>query len=397
MAQTQEKTMPSQQEALSILQQFIADEDADLAGRGGGSFWPSNWHRITPLEGKAETLLDAATHERFCLHYLRRTHVPPTLSEAALPRLLDAYRQWLPHAQQGDGGAKPHALVFLFGFDTHGALPGALKDLKTLQARRKLLTHLGNFSHLPGMRAKPKGFQPFLPLAEHILQVLQHTAYRQDYADIDDAYHQFTELRFWGMVYIVLMSPALRETLLADLMNGHPDLPRRDEVLGVLHEFVQAVLPSCGAEETGFLALAKKLGAQQRGRAAETESAALAKHLQLPFGEDEAWNIAINAPLRGRDRWYSPPYMHLAFQPDPDFDWRLLIDTGTHRYSIDNGKTLQNDGKLPPLAKLADVPQWLAQIKTSHGLDFDFDQGRIACGRKRAMAKTLRQWIDSGA
>lgn len=389
--------MPSQQEAQSILQQFIADEEADLAGRGGGSFWPSNWHRITPLEARAETLLDAAAHERFCLHYLRRTHVPPAMSEAALPRVLDAYRQWLPRAQSGDSGAKPHALVFLFGFDARGALPGALKDLKTLQARRKLLTHLGNFSHLPGMRAKPKGFQPFLPLAGHILQVLRHTSYRQDYASVDAPYHAFTDLRFWGMVYIVLMTPSLRETLLADLMDGHPDLPRRDEVLGILNEFVQAVLPNCAAEETGFLALAAKLDAQQRSRAAQTESAALARQLQLPFGENEAWNITINAPLRGHDRWYSPPYMQLVMQPDPDFDWRLLLDTGKQRYSVNSGDTLQNDGKLPPLAKLADVPQWLAQIRSSHGLDFDFDQGRIACGRKRAMAKTIRQWIDGGA
>ena len=129
MAQTQEKTMPSQQEALSILQQFIADEDADLAGRGGGSFWPSNWHRITPLEGKAETLLDAATHERFCLHYLRRTHVPPTLSEAGLP----GFNVSIWHGLYAPKGTPPAVLGKL-----NSALRAALKDPDFIKKQEEL-------------------------------------------------------------------------------------------------------------------------------------------------------------------------------------------------------------------------------------------------------------------
>jgi hypothetical protein len=386
--------MPDENDAIEILRTFIADEDKDLGTDAHGGFWPRNWHRIAPLAEKAERLLGADEHQQFCLHYMRRESTPPIVSQNALPRLLAAYRDLWPRVDWSRSLVERHVLTFIFGFDQKGRLPSELLQAADLKVRKKLIAHISSFAHLPGMRAKPRGFLPFVSQAQHIHQVLRHIGYRHDNRNGENSDYRYANLRFWGLVYTVLLAKETRAKLLADMLDERLDLPKRNDTQAILNHFVQAVLPTCDQDEVEFRALADRLAALERTRAGLTESVALAQTLGLPFEDDEAWAVEIKAPAVGHAVWYNPPNIKLEFRPDPDHDWHLQLTAGEHRLSEYSGKVTQNDGRLEPLGKLAAFPAWLRQIRQAHGLAFDFAKGRISCGKKRSAAKTLMQWIE---
>ncbi|TDR93593.1 hypothetical protein [Enterovirga rhinocerotis] len=384
--------MADKSASADLLRAFVADEES-----GEGRFWTMNWHRIAPLAGKAPALLPPDEVEPFFLHYLRRGGAPSTVAQAAIPPLLAAYRRLLPGRRRGGYADHWHVLTFLFGFVQDGATPGVLNDAATLKDRQKLVAHLLKFSHLPGMRAKAKGLEAFTGQAGHILDVLRLLGYRLDYGAGENDSYDYTNVRYWGFVFVVLLSKDHRTTLLDEMLDASLDLPRRPEMLAILNEFVQAVLPRCNPDETAFRELAAHLAKQEAARSGRTESAALAATLNLPFAEGEDWVVDIKAPAPGHTAWYNPPHVTLTFRPDPDHDWQLQLVAGTHRFSEWSGHVTQNDGGLEPLGKgnLAAFPAWLRRVRDEHGLVFDFSKGRISCGKKRSAAKLLLTWIES--
>lgn len=384
--------MATKTEATEILRTFLAEE---TAGRGG-KYWQMNWFRVEPIAAKAGALLGPEEVERFFFHFLQRRDTPPAVPQTALPRLLAAWRALLPKRERGGYHDEWHVQTFVFGFTHEGTTPGELRDAATLKARLKLVTHLEKFSHLPGVRAKRPGFLAFTDQAGHVLDVLRLLRYRLDYGRGENDSYSFTEVRYWGLVFIVLLSRDHRTELLTELLDPGLDLAGRDETMGILNEFMQAVLPECGPDETAFHGLAARLAAQEAARAGETESAALARELGLPYAAGEAWEIVVQAPAAGHTAWYHPPFVKLEFKPDPDWDWHVYLRTEEHYFSEHGGRITQNDGDLPPVGRLAAFPAWLRSLRENHGLAFDFAKGHVLCGRKRSAAKLVLRWLEGG-
>ncbi|MBP0577995.1 hypothetical protein J8I29_01620 [Labrys sp. LIt4] len=383
--------MPETNQASEILRVFIADEES-----GARTFWAMNWNRITPLAGKATDLLPSEEAERFYLCFLRCEGKAPAVPPSALPSLLAAYRNLLPEREKGGYRHHWHVFTFLFGFVEQKTTPGELRDAKTLTERLKLINHLQKFSHLPGMRGKPDGFKAAGMHAPHILDVLRLLGYRSDYGQGENDSYDVVNLTYWGLVFVVLWSKSHRTALLTEMLDEQLDLPKREQIESILHEFVQAVLPACDTDEKAFHALATQLAAKQRARVNLTESVALAQSLDLPFEEGEDWIVSIAAPATGHTAWYKPPNLKLEFRADADYDWSLQLNAGQFRLSERDGYLSDNVGGLPSLGRLADFPAWLHGIEKSHGLRFDLAKGRIFCGKKRSAAKLITRWIESG-
>lgn len=384
--------MADKTEATEILRTFLAEEKA---GRGG-KFWQMNWLYVEPVAPKAASLLPPEEAERVFFNILQRNDAPPAVPQAALPLLLAAYEALLAKRERGGFRARWHIPTFVFGFTQDATTPGKLRDAATLKARLKLVTHLAKFAHLPGMRAKRTGFQPFVDQAGHILDALRLIGFRLDYGRGENENYDYANLSYWGLVLTVLSSRDHRTALLGEMLDPALDLPRREEVIGILHEFVQSVLPDVGEDETEFRALADHLAARERERIGETESAAIARQLGLPFQDGEDWEVSVRAPVMGHATWFNSPGIYLRFRPHPDDEWRVTLTAGDHEYTDWKGRDMTPAGDLPRLARLAEFPAWLRGIGESHGLVFDFAKADIRCGRKRSAAKLIQRWIEGG-
>src|SRR5690606_4094561 len=155
-------------------------------------------------------------------------------------------------------------------------------------------------------------------------ETFRHLNYRYDRRFVGNL-HDVTDLAFWGMVFICLLSRSTRADIAADMVEEKYDLVRRDEQMAMLHRYVEAALPDVDTDEVQFRALALRLKDIAIARRNATESVALAQRLGLPFDMDENWDVHISIPLRGTEG--SPliarNVVRLLIRPDPDWQWEL--------------------------------------------------------------------------
>ncbi len=387
--------------APDILKAFIADEDRAFAERRQGSFWPGNHHGISPFAAKASKFLDADECVAFFFHYMRITGTVPAVGQKDLPLLVDAYRQLLRHFDL-EGiiqMARRPATLFIFGFDESGILPsGETISAAVLKQRIKLVSQVGNYTSQPAQRDKKDRFAIFADQANRVLETLRHLSYRHDQRYGADNYDA-TNLIFWGMIFICLLSKITRAEVLADMIDGQYDLIRRDEQLTMLYRYVETVLPDIGPEESAFLILANRLGDFCLARRNAAETLALVKELGLNFGADKDWTIQISIPLRGSQKpaLIAPTVVKVAMRPEPDHQWDLLVRVEKQGIMSEREKrgVSQNDLGLPALGRgnLRDLPQWLSQLREHHALDFDVQAADIRVGRNRGAVKLLKAWL----
>ncbi len=319
----------------------------------------------------------------------------PAVAGAEITLLVEAYRQLLPIIDQADISqmARCHHLLYVFGFDDTGAL-GEIGDAKELAARLKLIAQVGKYTTLPAQREKRASFLPFVGEAGRLLQTLRQLSYHHN-----RLYKDLLSLSYWGMMLIILLNEGTRTELLRDVVEERYAIPYRDQRLALLHDFVQSVLPDCPADEADFHELAGRLSAIQRERRAQTEAVALARLLDLPFDDDEDWQITISVPYAGSERpAVLAPNLNLSVRPDPDGAWRIRLNNAERKqFSEWDGKVTQNDLGVEGLGKgnLANFPSWVRMLKTRRGFDLDLSASDIQVGRKRSAAKKIADWLKT--
>ncbi|QEI06448.1 hypothetical protein FXN63_11855 [Pigmentiphaga aceris] len=391
--------MPDTLDATTLLTRFIDDEDAALAAGRQGKFWPANHYQISPLFTKADRLLEPTQRVRLYTHVMRIAGLVPAVSDKELPLLTEAYRVLLVQIDENSFGhlAGRLELLFCFGFDDQGYLPsGPTSSAAELKARLKLVNQLGKYTSLPGQRDKLKNLQAFSGEAVRVLEVLRHLRYRHTRRADHDEHDWSISLMFWGFVLIGLLSPSTRVALVQDLIGNVYALTHQDRRLAILHETVQAVLP-LAEDDADFVAQAAKLAAIAKARRDATESVALVRNLNLPFGDDEDWriHIVLQRDSNPDKRSYAPD-LSLEIAPEPDYPWRLRVETEAGQYSEWAGHVTQNDLGITALGagQLHAFPAWLTSMRDKHGLNFVLaEPGDIRCGRKRAAAKLIEKWL----
>ncbi|MCU5783671.1 hypothetical protein MA04_02971 [Alcanivorax balearicus MACL04] len=383
----------------ALCRAFIADEDEALEQKRQGLFWPRNHHLLRPHAAKLPAALTLDQRTRFYFHYLRVAGGIPAVSNKELPLLHEAYRQVLPLQDQGHpiNSSTRHINLLVFGFDDNGPLPmGATSSAKELKARLKLVTQLGKYTTLPNQREKKSKFLPFANEGERILQVLRHLRYRHDRRYGDDLYNT-VNLRFWAMVLTALLSPEVRADLVGDMLDGNMAFPNRETHMDILHKTVQAVLEYCTPEEEDFRRLAGRLADLYRTRREATESATLARSLNLPFDPDEDWQVSIRLAQEGTDGLsWRPPNLALTLMPEPDLDWDIrIIDAKGRHFSERCKGILRNDMDMDGLGagNLARFPDWLRALRERHGIAYDITQADVRAGRKRSAGRLIQGWL----
>ncbi len=383
----------------ALLSTFIADEDAAVRAGQWGQLWPSHHHLIRAAASKASQYLEPADRQQLYFHLLRVSGGIPEVPDKELPHLVAGYRKLIPLLDTSAARmADRHKLLFGFGFDEEGTLAdGATADAKQLKDYVKLIAHCTKYSHLPGQRAKIQNFKPYAHHGERLFQTLSHLGYCHNKRHDPEAYYRTTDLLFWGMVLVVLLHEGRRADLLRDLLSGIYLIPEKDLHLTLLHGHVQAVLPTVPVADRCFHELADQLATLQRERRAATESMAFARALSLPFGSDEEWQIHIYIPTADNKDYPSlSPNLTCEILPDPDWQWHIKSDLGPKvRYSERTGDITQNDMNIDGLGAghLLNFPAWLRATETKLGIRFDVERAVVSCGRNRAAAKRIMEWL----
>lgn len=323
------------------------------------------------------------------------THQRNTLAavpQAEFAALQQAYRRLLT-LDRPAVLARPLPLLWLFGFDERGPVTGGpTADASELKQRLKLLAYVGKFTNLPGQRAKARNFTAFTSQGERLLATLRHLGYRHEQREDD---YWFTQLSFWGMVMVVLLTPGARVELLRDFVDSDLKLPRLGEHHAILLGHAKAALPLAEPAEPDFIALIERLSRTERTRCATSESMALATALDLGLDGDD-WMIGIMVPEAGGSGYL----LGLSLRPKSEFDWSLHIGDGDNHSRFDerNGTVLRNDVGITPLGagNLQAFPRWLKQAEQELGIRFDLGASTFGVGRKRSAAARLRAWIEKG-
>lgn len=386
-----------------LLRTFIAREAEAFAARRLESFWGMNHHRISPLLSRVPDLLSPDELTEFYFHYVRLANGLPPVGDKEFPLLLSAYERLLPFIDLPPGISVPsrHRMLYAFGFDETGPLPGGrTASANEYEQHVRLLGQAASYSHLPGQRSKKARFLPFAPQAGRVLGALRHLGYYHDRRHPEEDLYNTVNITFWGMVFICLLNRDTRAGLLSDMLGAEHTLMDRDKHLAILHEYVAVVLPDTGPDEAHFLELAQQLADSQAARRGTTESMALVRALGLPFTADEDWEILISIPLRGSDRpaLIAKDRVCLRIRRDPDWQWTLDLSlSGRGEVSESDSRRMFTPNRLgiPPLGcgNLQGFPAWLRQLRAEAGLDFDIEAADIRLGRKRSAAKVVAQWL----
>ncbi len=338
---------------------------------------------MTDKVSTTELLRQFITYERNAL---------AAVPQAEFAALQQAYRSLLP-LEKGRPGGLPRSLplLWLFGFDENGPVAGKpTANAAELNRRLKLLNYLGKFDHLPGQRSKARNLAAFVGEGERLLATLRHSDYRHEKRGDD---YWVTNLGFWGMVMIVLLTPGSRVDLLRDFLDGGLNLPRQSEHHAILLDHAEAALPLAQPAEPEFIALIDRLSQAERARRTGSETMALAKALDLGFDGDD-WVIGIAISEEG-DAGY---LLGLSLRPKPEFDWSLHISDGDNHSCFDerNGTVIRNDAGITPLGagNLQAFPRWLKQTERELEVRFDLGASRFTVGRKRTAIARLRAWIE---
>jgi hypothetical protein len=391
--------MAPEQDPQTLLLTFIADEDAAIRMGQWGQLWPSHHYSIRAAVSEASRYLEPADRQQLYFHLLRVTGGIPDVPDKELPHLVAGYRKLIPLLDTSAARmAERHRLLFGFGFDEEGTLAdGATADAKQLKDYVKLIAHCTKYSHLPGQRAKIQNFGPYAHHGERLYQTLAHLGYCRNKRHSPEIYYDTTNLLFWGMVLVVLLHEGRRADLLRDLLSGIYLIPEKDSHLKLLHGHVQAVLPTVPVADRRFHDLAEQLATLQRERRAATESMAFARALSLPLSADEEWQIHIRIPTADNKDYPSlSPNLTCEILPDPDWQWHIRSDLGPKlSYSERTGRITQNDMNIDGLGAghLLNFPAWIRSTETKLGIRFDVERAIVSCGRNRAVAKRVMEWL----
>ena len=193
---------------------------------------------------KRAKVLPVDRQRRLYFHILRQWSVPKKLGQAELPLLLDAYSDVIASAHRGYPVIRlqrMHGLLhfgYAPGFDLDRAAPPDLEEFK----RRRALWHAFNFQHLPGMLAKLAKFVPFShePATVTRLHALVGLV-RFRTSDYDGKTYSVFDFALWGMMTIVLLDTARRESLLDAFALEREHLPHFAEHVDVLKRIAAAL------------------------------------------------------------------------------------------------------------------------------------------------------------
>ncbi|HEY8382269.1 MAG TPA: hypothetical protein VIL09_08980 [Microvirga sp.] len=383
----------------ALLADFIAEEDAALETGLQGQLWPGKHYLITAALPKADTWLAPADREKLYFHSMRLSGTIPVVSDSELPHLVAAYRTLIPLLDTSRSHlARRHQLLFTFGFDEAGAIPdGVTTSTSRLKEFTKLTAYCLKFTNLPAQRTKLQGFRPYAPLGERAYQTLKHLGYRHERRYGLESYGT-TDLLFWGMVLVVLLHEGRRADLIHDFLSDEHLVPQRDQYLPLLHASVETVVSVDCPVDPRFLDLAGQLAALERQRRESTEVAGLVRALALSFDENEAWSISIFIPEADNHRSaYLAPNLVCQMLPDPNHQWKInYIHSNSERLSEIPERILQNDLKIDGLGagNLLHLPQWLKNTERKLGIRFDRSRAVVKCGRKRAAANRILEWLS---
>jgi len=382
----------------TLLSTFIADEDQAMVTEQQGLFWAMNRSLIQAALPKAPRHLTPADRQRVYFHFLRMEGRIPVVPDKELPHLVEGYRGLLPWLDTSQAKlAQRHALLFGFGFDDTGTLAdGATESSQQLKDYVRFMYHCTKYWNLAGQEAKIRNFSPYAHHGERAYQTLAHLGYYHDRQYGPESSRTADRL-FWGMVIVILLHEGRRVDLLLDLLDGRHLVPHRDEHLALLHRYVQTVLAAVPIADKRFRALAERLAALQRERRDATESVAFARALALPFGADEEWCIHICIPTADNTFYpYFGPNLSCEIQPDPEYQWHVHLDLRPGLFSDWSGLITQNDMNIDGLGAghLLNFPAWIRNTERKLGIRFDVERAIVRCGRNRAVAKQIMEWLS---
>jgi hypothetical protein len=382
----------------TLFSAFIADEDAALETEEQGLFWPMNSRLVRDALPKAPLHLAPADRHRLYFHFLRQTAEIPVVPDKELPHLVEGYRRLLPWLDTSQAAlAQRHALLFGFGFDDMGTLPdGATESSQQLKDYTRFMRHCTKYRDLIGQQAKIRNFSPYAHHGERAYQTLTHLGYYHDRRYGPESFGTADRL-FWGMVIVILLHEGRRLDLLLDLVDGRYPIPQKNHHLRLLHHYVQAVLSAVPIEDKRFHALAERLAALRLERREATESMAFARALSLPLKADEEWCISICIPTADNTSYPSfGPNLSCEIRPDPEYQWHVHLDLRPGLFSDRSGLITQNDMEIDGLGAghLLNFPAWIRNTGTKLGIQFDVERAIVDCGRNRAVAKQIMEWLS---
>lgn len=234
----------------AALRQFIADEDRSVGTERQGCFWPYHSYLLKPLIAKAPQWLDPVERRRLYFHLFRVAWHSARLDAVEYEVARTAYDDLLPLLDRGPAtAAVTLQLALLFGYDGRGPLPGAfVEDEANYLLWCKVWRQCGTYTAIPNMLTKVDRFRQFAgdpQVVARALATLRHLRYEHGFG-------YFIELRFWGLMLIVLLAGGAERDQLLDDVSQLPDRDRDAELdgrgtttafHGILNRYVLATKP----------------------------------------------------------------------------------------------------------------------------------------------------------
>jgi hypothetical protein len=405
------------EEKTAALLDFIADEDTALAAGKQGEFWPRNHHWFDPYLTQAESCLDAFTLQRLYFHMLRLGQLL-AVSDKALPALISAYREVLPHIEEDGFRNCRLEYLFCFGFDEHGELPsGATRTAATLKNHVRTLDKIKRFTTLENQRNKAETFLPFVAEAPRILESFRHLGYRNGRQLVrEERFASFTwsdMLLFWGLALIVLLADDTRMALMHDMTSSGYRLPDRENQLSILYDTSLAVLPLC-PEDAAFAAMVAPLESVAEVALANSwdktvESWLRQKGLWPQDNEHPDWTFAIQMSTCDVRDWsvraskVPAEALWLSLNVHRQLGWKaqlyprnnvFRVDWSEDRLCVDSQQLrYRHVMKWPGLAEPDRFPALTAELERLLSVKFNRHLHLQITSLDARGVETLRQWL----
>ena len=228
------------------LDDIIELEDADFESNQQAAN-EDDLEQLVTAARKA-SLLSPALLRKIYFHILRQNAIPKKCGKNDLDALLLAYQDLMAELHRGYPAVFFPKLKGLLVFGYSGQLeldretPPSYEEFKQ---RLKLLAQCEKYSHVPGMLAKIEKFRPFADddkTVQRILALLRLLRYQpSDFTSVHSMAHFSIDLKFWGLITIVLLNKKHQLDLLNDIFTAKTSLPHFDENIQLLARFVDAI------------------------------------------------------------------------------------------------------------------------------------------------------------
>lgn len=196
---------------------------------------------------KKASLLSASLLRKIYFHILRKSALPKKCNQGDLETLFFAYQDLMAELHRGYPSVHFPKLSGLLVFGYSGQLnldKALLPNHDEFQHRISILNQCNKYSHLPGMLDKIDKFRRFSDddkAAKRLLALLRVLNYQpSDFNSPHSIAYFSIDLKFWGMVAIVLLNKNLGQDVLGDFFAMKATLPHFDEHAKILARFVDA-------------------------------------------------------------------------------------------------------------------------------------------------------------